>query len=67
MTDFLQNDYTVENLDARGEEAGFSFVPSRKMREIRICKDTEGLSDWEMFASSWNELPLDLYMADGGR
>lgn len=67
MTDFLQNDSTVEHLVARVEEAGFSFAPSRQMREILLSKDSKALSDWEIFASSWNEMPLDQYMADGGR
>src|SRR5438477_219670 len=25
------------------------------------------LGDWQQFAGSWNDLPLDAYMADGGR
>ena len=28
---------------------------------------SEALSDWHSFADSWNNMPLDEYMADGGR
>jgi hypothetical protein len=28
---------------------------------------SEALSDWQTFADSWNNMPLDEYMADGGR
>ena len=44
--------------------AGFAFVRAPQMREaLESC----GLSGWEAFAASWEDLGLDTYMADGGR
>ncbi len=34
------------------------------MRDILVA---EGLTDWDSFADSWNDLGVDTYMADGGR
>jgi len=36
-------------------------------REIAPALAARGLADWEGFAASWDDLGLDLYMADGGR
>jgi hypothetical protein len=42
---------------------GFSFVDGPAMcRELELIGD---LSDWEEFAASWGDLPLDTYMARG--
>jgi hypothetical protein len=43
---------------------GFAFRTGSEMRSI--LRDA-GLDDWAVFASSWQALGLDLYMADGGR
>lgn len=43
---------------------GFSFRTGNQMRELM---STRGLDAWTGFASSWNDLGLDVYMADGGR
>lgn len=44
---------------------GHVFVPATPMRaQIEI---QGALSDWDTFASSWNDLPRDEYMADHGR
>lgn len=43
---------------------GFAFVPAPGMR-ARLQRF--GFADWEGFAASWNDLGLDIYMADGGR
>ncbi len=32
-----------------------------------MFEDAGGLSDWDAFCASWNDLPRDGYMADGGR
>ncbi len=46
----------------RGE--GFAFSPAAATRALL---DAAGLSDWDRFAASWDDLGLDTYMADGGR
>ncbi|HYZ24052.1 MAG TPA: 2OG-Fe dioxygenase family protein [Rhodopila sp.] len=43
---------------------GYAFVPASVMRQ---SLQAEGLSDWDTFARSWDDLGLDTYMADGGR
>lgn len=44
---------------------GYAFAAAD---ELRPLLDFNGpLSDWEVFAASWNDLRLDTYMADGGR
>jgi hypothetical protein len=43
---------------------GFAFCPGGEMRSILR---TRGLDAWPAFASSWDDLGPDLYMADGGR
>lgn len=50
-----------------GEEVqrnGFAFRAGKDMRSIMRER---GLDNWSSFASSWERLGLDLYMADGGR
>jgi hypothetical protein len=44
---------------------GYAFVDGAAMR--RLLEVTGPLDDWNPFAASWNNLPLDPYMADGGR
>jgi len=46
-------------------EQGFAFVPAARMRE-RLQR-SHALTDWDAFAESWNDLPVDAYMADQGR
>jgi hypothetical protein len=58
---------TIEHLATRVEQAGFCFAPSKQMREILLSADLSALTDWDKFAESWNDMPLDQYMADGGR
>jgi hypothetical protein len=43
---------------------GFVHVDSAEMGDVLIA---EGLSGWDDFADSWNDLGVDAYMADGGR
>jgi hypothetical protein len=43
---------------------GFAFVHAPRLRAIL---EAEGLRDWETFASTWNDLGVDTFMADGGR
>jgi hypothetical protein len=44
---------------------GFAFVQDRSMRELLASAGP--LTDWRTFVESWNQLELDMYMADGGR
>ena len=46
------------------ERDGFAFRRGSDMRSILRAR---GLDAWPAFASSWDNLGLDLYMADGGR
>jgi hypothetical protein len=43
---------------------GFAFVHSP---ELRAVLEAAGLRDWQRFAASWDDLGVDMYMADGGR
>lgn len=43
---------------------GFAFVRAPQMRAV-LTK--AGLRDWQEFAASWDDLGVDMYMADGGR
>jgi len=45
-------------------ERGFAHVPASAMCRIL---EAAGLSDWESFAASWDDLGVDTFMADGGR
>ncbi|MBU3694397.1 MAG: hypothetical protein FGM40_06155 [Rhodocyclaceae bacterium] len=49
------------------EEAGFCFMPGAEMRANLAARDPAWDTDWQAFASSWGDLALDRYMADGGR
>ena len=52
-------------LAQRLREAGFAFVPADAMRPLLAACGP--LSDWQDFASSWEALEVDEYMADRGR
>jgi hypothetical protein len=56
----------AELVSAVGAEGqGYAFVPGGAMREML---SREGpLDGWDEFAASWDRLPVDPYMADGGR
>ena len=44
---------------------GFAYVPGLRMRALFEANGP--LADWAEFTASWNDLGLDVYMADGGR
>jgi hypothetical protein len=44
---------------------GYAFLRATDMRDLLTVNGA--LTDWRAFASSWNDLELDHYMADGGR
>jgi hypothetical protein len=43
---------------------GYAFV---RAPEMDALLKAAGLRDWDRFAASWDELGVDMYMADGGR
>ena len=45
-------------------DGGYAFVQAPAMAE---ALGAAGLSDWEGFARTWDDLGIDTYMADGGR
>ena len=54
-----------EALARRLRGAGFSFVPGSAMRAM--LEERGPLMDWNRFADSWDDLPVDEHMADQGR
>jgi hypothetical protein len=56
---------TLESMRSAVATDGFVFVRGHALRELLTA--TSLLPDAEAFAASWNDLPLDTYMADGGR
>jgi hypothetical protein len=44
--------------------AGFRFAPAAQFRALLT---PPALAEWPSFAASWEELGVDIYMADGGR
>lgn len=47
--------------------AGFSFVSGQQLQAYLLAQSENAMQDWQHFATSWNDMPLDAYMADGGR
>jgi hypothetical protein len=54
-----------QSLEASLSREGYLFVQADAMR--RALETFGSLDDWQTFASSWNDLEVDEYMADGGR
>ena len=46
------------------DREGFAFVQAPEMRAVL---EGAGFADWAGFAASWDDLGVDMYMADGGR
>jgi hypothetical protein len=44
---------------------GFAFLAGATTRAL--LEKAGPLGDWERFATSWDDMPVDAYMADGGR
>jgi hypothetical protein len=57
----------LDNLVAEVEAAGFCYAAHDLMRGLLEANNPHALSDWDKFAASWNDMPQDQYMADGGR
>ncbi len=49
------------------QQTGFGFVPSKSMQAWLLARSAHALADWQAFMQSWNDMPVDTYMADGGR
>jgi len=56
---------TATSIDDRLREDGFAFVPAATMHEQ--LASVGPLSDWKDFSASWDDLGLDMHMADQGR
>ena len=56
-----------KNLITSVAKTGFSFCPSAAIQAWLLAQSHDALIDWSDFANSWNDMPLDQYMADGGR
>ena len=54
-----------DTLAATIAREGYAFLQSTEMR--RSLAAVGSLADWEAFAHSWDGMPVDGYMADGGR
>ena len=66
----LNNLFPVDELQAlckRVEEAGFAFAPRQQVKTLVEAATPNALDDWSVFSASWDNMPLDPYMADGGR
>jgi hypothetical protein len=57
----------TEALSRRVAEEDFCFVPGKHLRACLEQVSASALSDWPRFQASWSDMPLDQYMADGGR
>lgn len=47
--------------------AGFAFISSASLQAWLLARSPDALSDWAAFSQSWHDMPLDEFMADGGR
>lgn len=54
----------LDTLRDRISRDGFAFVPAAAMRPLVGAAE---LRDWDAFASSWDDLPLDTHLPDGHR
>lgn len=57
----------LDGLYQRIEQAGFGFVPAAHMQGWLEAHSPDALADWPQFQASWEDMPQDTYMADGGR
>lgn len=55
----------IGSLVACLQPQGHVFIEGAQMQAL--LESQGSLADWPAFAASWNELPLDTHMADGGR
>jgi hypothetical protein len=55
----------VKDLAGRISSDAFAWVAADRMRPLIAAHGS--LADWEAFAASWNDLPLDTHLPDGHR
>jgi hypothetical protein len=55
---------TLDTLIRTIRRDGFAFLRAPAMRQ---ALEQAGLKDWDRFAESWDDLGVDMFMADGGR
>ncbi len=55
---------TADNVAAELTSSGFAFVAQQEMLGLL---GPRAMSEWLDFASSWENLPIDTFMADGGQ
>lgn len=60
-----QAEQIAGGLDGALRREGYAFVEAAQARAL--AERHGSLADWDEFAASWNDLYLDLHMADGGR
>lgn len=60
-------DNPFDQLKTEIEQTGFCFTAGEVMRGLLQRSNAKALKDWDSFAASWNEMPQDKYMADGGQ
>jgi len=57
----------IAQLCAKVGNNGFAFVARPQVKGWLESFNVNALEDWIAFEASWNDMPLDQYMADGGR
>lgn len=67
LSDPSAYDQRLAQLADRIRAADFHFLPGAETRDCLQLRRADALADWAAFAASWNDMPLDTYMADGGR
>lgn len=65
MRESIQPMTSISSIGEQIGREGFCFVHAREAGDL--LGDTITPNDWKSFADSWNDMPLDTYMADGGR
>lgn len=60
-------EHDLERLRRIMEDKNYIRVDAAEMRSLISRGQANALRDWPQFSNSWTRLPVDLYMADGGR
>lgn len=62
-----QYDSGIEEICESLSAKSYVQASGEKVRELLRRRDENALKDLDTFRSSWDRMPLDRYMADGGR
>ncbi|MGJ5755501.1 hypothetical protein FB563_3732 [Streptomyces puniciscabiei] len=57
----------VEGICESLSENSYDLIPGDRVKELLLARSENALDDLDAFRESWNRMPLDGYMADGGR